>query len=236
MNARPQRGVGRILADPDVVADELDGQGVVVHQQFGRNRELGFGVAAVRAAKLPRRGLDGGEERSVHDELEMAQLRNETGRKGVVDVNLGGAHHMGLRQREVDIVLPVDAVQLNLRRTGVGEGEGVAILAGRNGRILVAGGRFASAAGISPAAAPVRLWERRPRGPRPERKFPPSARWKAKWICGPAFPCRPKCCGRSLSGRAWRSGRCGPGCAAHCRSRGPRPSQARSRRGNKARW
>ena len=127
-----------------------------MHQQLGRNGELGIEIAAVRAAKLPRCGLDGGEERSVHDELEMAYLRNETGRKGVVDVNLGGAHHMGLRQREVDVVLPVDAVQLNLRGTGVGKGEFVAILAGRNGRIL-AGSAALRARRQSPACCACAL-------------------------------------------------------------------------------
>ncbi len=59
----------------------------------------------------------------------MAQLRNERGRKSVVNVNLRGADDMGLRQREVDIVQAVDAVQLDLRRASVGESEGVVILA-----------------------------------------------------------------------------------------------------------
>ena len=38
-------------------------------------------VAAVGAAELPWRGLDGGEERSVQDELEMAKLRKQAGEK-----------------------------------------------------------------------------------------------------------------------------------------------------------
>ncbi len=95
VNARPERSVGGIFADHGVVADELDGQRIVVHQQLGGNGEVGFGVAAVGAAELPWRGLDGGEERSVHDELELAELRNEAGRKGVVDVNAGGARPHG---------------------------------------------------------------------------------------------------------------------------------------------
>ena len=79
MDARPQRGVGRIFADHGVVADELDGERVVVHQQIGRNRELGLGVAAIGAAHLPRRGLDGGKQRSVEDELQVAELRQQGG-------------------------------------------------------------------------------------------------------------------------------------------------------------
>ncbi len=135
MHARPQRGVGRVFADHGVVADEFDGEGVVVHQQLGRNGELGLGIAAVGTAILARRGLDGGEESSVHDELEMAQLRDEAGRERVVNVNLRGADDMGFRQREVDAVLGVDAVQLDLRRAGIVEREVIVILAGRNGSI-----------------------------------------------------------------------------------------------------
>ena len=53
MDAGPERGVGRVFADHGVVADELDGERVVVHQQFGRNGELGLGIAAVGAASWP---------------------------------------------------------------------------------------------------------------------------------------------------------------------------------------
>ena len=72
----------------------------------------------------------------------MAQLRQQTGGERVVDVNHSGAHHVGLRQREVDIVLAVDAMLLNLRGAGVGKGEGVAILARRNGNVHVGSGRI----------------------------------------------------------------------------------------------
>ena len=43
VNTRPERGVGGIFADQSVVADELDGEGVVMDQQLRRNGELGFG-------------------------------------------------------------------------------------------------------------------------------------------------------------------------------------------------
>ena len=62
----------------------------------------------------------------------MAELRQQAGRKSVVEVNLGGADHVSLRQREVDLVPAVDAVQLDLRRTGVVQGELVVELAGGN--------------------------------------------------------------------------------------------------------
>ena len=134
-----KRGVGRILADHGVVADELDGQRVVVHQQIGRNGELRLRIAAVGAAHLPRRGLDGGEQRSVQNQLEVAQLRQQAGRKSVVDVNLGRSDHVGLRQREVDVVQAVDAVQLDLRRACVVQRERVLIVAGsRRARSLSA--------------------------------------------------------------------------------------------------
>ena len=58
----------------------------------------------VGAADLARRGLDGGEQRAVHHELDVAQLRQQAGREGVVDVDLGGPDHVRLRQREVDVV------------------------------------------------------------------------------------------------------------------------------------
>ena len=52
-------------------------------------------------------------------------------------MNLGGPDHVCLRQREIDLVSGVDAVQFNLRRAGVVEREGVAKLAWRNRSILV---------------------------------------------------------------------------------------------------
>ena len=132
MNAGPERGVGGIFASHGVVTDELDGERVVVDEQLGRNGEIGFGGMAVGG--MDRRpcagsGLDGGEERSVQAEFEMAELRKQAGRKRVEDMNLRGANDMRLRQREVDVVRGVDVVQLDLRRAGVGEGEGVVILA-----------------------------------------------------------------------------------------------------------
>ncbi len=53
VNARPQRGVGRIFAGHGVVADELDGEGVVVHQQLGRNVEVAFGSLPSEPPNLP---------------------------------------------------------------------------------------------------------------------------------------------------------------------------------------
>ena len=144
MHMRPECGIRGVFADHGVVADELDGQRIVVHQQLGRNGEVRLGNAAFGAAQLTGRGLDGREEGAVQDELDMAQLGQQAGRKRIVDVDLCGAHHVRLRQREVDGVAGVDAVQLDLRRARVFEREGVVELAGsdrrrRRGRLLDAG-------------------------------------------------------------------------------------------------
>ena len=97
------------------MADELDGEGVVMHQKIGRYRELRLAILAGRPSGLARRWLDGGEQRPVHEQLEMAELRQQAWRKSVVNMNFGAPDHMGLRQREVDLVSGVDAVQLDLR-------------------------------------------------------------------------------------------------------------------------
>ena len=62
---------------------------------------------------------------------------------------------MRLGQREVDIVLAVDAVQLDLRRAGVGEGEGVVILAGKNSGAFAAAAAEFAAGGLAGLVAPT---------------------------------------------------------------------------------
>src|SRR5208283_2019521 len=79
------------------------------------------------------RGLNGGEERAVDAELEMADLRQQAGRKSVENVNLRGADDVCFRQSEVEVVRRVDAVELDLRRAGIGKGEGVAVGRGISG-------------------------------------------------------------------------------------------------------
>ena len=141
----PQRGVGRVFALHGVVADEFEGERVVVDQKFGRNGEIGLGIAAVGTAIRPRRGLDGGEESSVHHQLDVAQLGKEAGRERVMNVNLRGTDYMGLRQSEIDAMPGVDRVQLDLVDLGLagfGEREVIVILAGRNGSIDVGDGRL----------------------------------------------------------------------------------------------
>jgi hypothetical protein len=132
VNAGPQRRVGGIFASHGVVTDELEGQGVVVNEQIRRNREVGFLVIGVGASEFAGRGLNGREDRSVKREPELAELRNQSGRKRVVDMDGCGARNVRLGQHEIYIVLPVDAVQFDLWRAGFSEGEGVVILAWRN--------------------------------------------------------------------------------------------------------
>ena len=121
------------------MADEFDGERIVVHQQVSGNGEIPLRILAVRAAVLPRRGLDRGEERSIHHQLEMRELRQQAGRKSIVNVNSGVADHVRLRQREVDVVPAVDAVQFDLRRAGIVQGKRVAKLSLGNGGGLVDG-------------------------------------------------------------------------------------------------
>src|SRR4029077_2181633 len=91
VDTRPQSGVRRIFARCGVVADELHGERVLMGQEGRRNREFFFSFTAIGAAEFSWRGLNGREDRSVEDELEMAQLRKQTGRKRVVDMDLRGA-------------------------------------------------------------------------------------------------------------------------------------------------
>ena len=52
MDAGPQRSVGGIFASHGVVADELDGEGVVVNEQIRGNVEVGFLVAGRRSRRI----------------------------------------------------------------------------------------------------------------------------------------------------------------------------------------
>ena len=79
MNARPERGVGRVFANHGVVADELQRQRIVVNQQFGGNGELRLRILAGRAAHRSRRGLNGGKERSIQNHLDVTELRQQAG-------------------------------------------------------------------------------------------------------------------------------------------------------------
>ena len=111
------------------------------------------------------------------------------------------------------------------------------------GTVPEATGAFLSgAAGLQalPANAlslPVQARARRRAERQPAAKMSPRSRpWKERSLAGLLAPCRKAGSGRSRSARAWRSGRCGPGCATRCRFRGTRPSPARSPLGNIAPW
>ena len=126
----------------------------------------------------------------------MAQLRNKRGRKGVVDMNFCGPNYMRLRQREVDIVRPVDAVEFNLWGTGIGEGESVTILAGKNSGASWAGS-VDGIGGVSAGSFELAVrtaWLRQRLGAEGTRLrsrigSSRSLRWTTKWTFHPVYSC-----------------------------------------------
>jgi hypothetical protein len=77
MHARPERSVGRVLAGHRVVTDELDGERVLVDEQLRRNVEIGFLIVPIGAAELSGIRLDGGEQGSIQNQFEVAELRDQ---------------------------------------------------------------------------------------------------------------------------------------------------------------
>ena len=86
-STRPQRhGVGRVFTGEGVVADELESQYVVAGQELRRKSQASAeGVLNIGGL---RRHWQAGDQSAIQQYIQMAELCEQTRRKGVVEIEL----------------------------------------------------------------------------------------------------------------------------------------------------